>query len=106
MTERILSALTQEDRVVSYQMPEEVVLREKARAAIKAGRMPTKLHQRLWGGSGTGGPCSVCDLPVSKDQPESEIEFTTNGVASSLVKFVLHVRCFAAWEFERTKIRE
>ena len=103
MTERILSALTHEDRVVSYQTPDEVVLREKARAAIKAGRMPAKLHQRTWGGPGTGGPCSVCDLPVTKDQPEFEIEFTTNGVASSVGTFRLHARCFAAWEVERTK---
>ena len=84
-------------------MPDEAILREKARAAIKAGRMPTKLHERTWGGPGTGGPCSVCDLPVTKDQPEFEIEFTTNGVASSVGKFLLHARCFAAWEVERTR---
>ena len=87
-------------------MPDELILREKARAAIKSGKMPAAPQDRTWGGPGTGVLCSLCDLPVTKDQPEFEIEFGPDRVTSSLVKFFLHVRCFAAWEFERTKIRE
>ena len=64
MTERLASwhALpsethTQPDVAWSkYQLPDEQILREKARVAIKEGRMPAKLHQRTWGGPGTGGP--------------------------------------------------
>jgi hypothetical protein len=103
MTERILRALIHEERAGSCEMPEELILREKARAAIKVGRMPAIRHERTWGGPGTGGPCSVCDLPLTKDQPEFEIEFARNGFASSPGTFLLHARCFAAWEFERTE---
>ena len=87
-----------------YQLPDEHILREKARAAIKEGRMPAIRPERTWGGPGTGVPCSVCDQPVAKDQPEFEVEFVDSGPTSSVGIFFLHARCFAAWEFERTKV--
>jgi hypothetical protein len=33
-----------------------------------------------------------------------ELEFHRHGVTPGLDRYHLHHRCFAAWEFERTKI--
>jgi len=45
----------------------------------------------------------ACDLPVTKDQLEFEIQFSHDGDNPGLDTYHVHVRCFAAWEFERTK---
>ena len=36
------------------------------------------------------------------DQMEFEIQFTRDGDNPGLDKFPVHIRCFAAWEFERS----
>jgi len=33
----------------------------------------------------------------------TEIQFAHDGARPGLERFHVHVRCFAAWEFERTK---
>lgn len=48
-------------------------------------------------------PCAVCDVPVKKEELEFEIEFAREGDHLERDKFHFHIRCFAAWEFERTK---
>jgi hypothetical protein len=58
---------------------------------------------RTWGGSGVGAECAVCGLPVTKDEKEFEIEFEHKG-GGGLDKFHVHIRCFAAWEFERKTV--
>ena len=85
-------------------MPDEPLLREKARAVVRAGKLPTRQPDRTWGGPGVGAPCVVCGLPVTKDQKEIEAQFAHDGDMPGLDKFTLHARCFAAWEFERTKV--
>jgi len=85
-------------------MPDEPVLRQKAREAIQQGRLPARRPDRTWGGPGIGALCSVCELPVTKEQLEFEIQFARNGIAPGLDKFHIHIRCFAAWEFERNKV--
>jgi hypothetical protein len=82
-------------------MPDESLLREKAQAAVRNGKLPARAADRTWGGPGVGAFCSVCDLPVTKDEMEFEIEFAHDGSNPGLDKFHVHVRCFAAWEFER-----
>lgn len=85
-------------------MPDEPILREKARAAIRAGKIPKRRPDRTWGGPGVGAICSICDLPVTKDELEFEIQFARDGDNPGLDKFHVHVRCFAAWEFERRHV--
>jgi hypothetical protein len=58
-------------------MPDEVRLREQARAAVQSG----------------------------KEQMEFEIQFARDGDNPGLDKFHVHIRCYAAWEFERNKPR-
>jgi hypothetical protein len=82
-------------------MPDETLLRERARVAIRNGKMPSRQPDRMWGGPGVGAACSVCELPIGKDQLEFEIEFAHDGAEPGLDKYHVHVRCFAAWEFER-----
>jgi hypothetical protein len=82
-------------------MPDENILREKARAAIRDGKLPSRAPDRSWGGPGVGATCAVCGLPVTKDEKEFEIEFAHDGTNPGLDKFHVHIRCFAAWEFER-----
>jgi hypothetical protein len=84
-------------------MPDEPRLREQAREVIQTGKLPARSPDRTWGGPGVGAPCSVCERPVSKDEMEFEIQFAHDGDNPGLDKYHVHVRCFAAWEFERNK---
>ena len=84
-------------------MPDEPILREKAREALYSGRMPTRRPDRTWSGPGVGASCSVCELPITEDQLEFEIQFPRDDAAPGLGAVHVHMRCFAAWEFERTK---
>ena len=84
-------------------MPDEPRLREQAREVIQNGKLPSRSPDRTWGGPGVGAPCSVCEKPVTKDELEFEIQFAHDGDNPSLDKFHVHIRCFAAWEFERNK---
>lgn len=83
-------------------MPDEAIARERARAAIQAGKIPLRRPDRTWGGPGVGAPCAVCDLPITRDHLELEIEFVRLG--GGLENLHVHIRCFAAWELERTKV--
>jgi hypothetical protein len=62
---------------------DEQALRAKVREVLKAGK--------------------VCDLPVTKDAMEFEIQFARDGDNPGLDKFEVHIRCFAAREFERRR---
>jgi len=84
-------------------MPDEPILREKARAAVRAGKLPARRPDRTWGGPGVDADCAVCGRPVTPDEMEFEIQFARNGDNPGLDKFHVHIRCFAAWEFERAR---
>jgi hypothetical protein len=85
-------------------MPEEPILREQARNAILNGKLPSHLPERTWGGPGVGVTCVICGEPVTKQQMAIEIQFSQDGGSPGLDKFDTHVRCFAAWEFERVRL--
>ena len=85
-------------------MPDEAPLREFARFAIRTGRLPRREPARIWGGPGVGGFCGVCEKPISQDELEYELEeFACHDDNPKRDKVHFHLRCFAAWEFERTK---
>lgn len=81
-------------------MPDEDVLRAQARAAVQEGKLPARSPDRVWGGPGIGASCAICGSPVTKTEKEFEVQFEQDG-GGGLDKFHLHIRCFAAWEFER-----
>jgi hypothetical protein len=82
-------------------MPDEPRLREQAKAVIQSGKLPSRSPDRTWGGPGVGAPCSVCERPVTKEEMEFEIQFARDSDNPELDKFHVHIRCYAAWEFER-----
>jgi len=86
-------------------MPDEARLREQARAAIQSGELPSRAPDRTWGGPGVGAECTVCGLPVTSEQLEFEIQFAHAGDSPGSDKYHVHIRCFAAWEFERNRPR-
>jgi hypothetical protein len=85
-------------------MPNEAEVRQLARNAIVAGNLPRRDPDRTWGGTGVGMVCNVCGKAVTTKEMEYELQFAHDGAAPGLDRFHLHLRCFAAWELERTKI--
>jgi hypothetical protein len=84
-------------------MPDEAVVRAKAREAVRTARLPSWRPDRTWGGPGIGVRCTICGEPVTKEQLEFQVEFAEDGADPRLDRFHIHVRCFAAWEFERDR---
>jgi hypothetical protein len=84
-------------------MPDEGRLRQQANEAVQNGKLPSRAPDRTWGGPGVDAECSVCGKPVTKDDLEFEIQFEYGGTIPGLDKLHVHIRCFAAWEFERRK---
>lgn len=84
-------------------MPDEPLLRQRARAAVKNGKLPARSPDRTWGRVGVGAACAVCEVRVTSVQMAMEIRFARDGDPLGFDTFHLHVRCFAAWEFERVK---
>ena len=83
-------------------MPNEQLLRATAREAVERGKLPGRRPDRTWGGPGVGAPCVICEMPVLPSEMEFEIQFARDGADNpGLDKFHGHIRCFAAWEFER-----
>jgi hypothetical protein len=87
-------------------MNDESTLREKARIAIKSGKLPTRRASRTFGGPGSGMTCVVCDELLTQAQVELKVEFNRHGVTPGLDSYRLHPRCFAAWELERAKVED
>jgi hypothetical protein len=82
-------------------MSDEETLRMKAREAMEAGRLSQRRPKRMWGGPGIGAPCAVCSEPVKKDELGFELEYALDQVDTGEGDCHVHLRCFAAWEFER-----
>jgi hypothetical protein len=49
----------------------------------------------MWGGTGTGSPCSLCDKPI--EEAEIEIEQRVNGKVHT---YHFHVLCESLWQLE------
>lgn len=81
-------------------MSDEKALRGQAREAIRAGTLPRRRPERMWGGPGGGAPCALCRKPVGSDEIEFELQFTS-GEGAGAANYHVHLRCLAAWELER-----
>jgi hypothetical protein len=87
-------------------MPNEAQIRALARGVLQTRTLPRRDPDRTWDGKGVGLPCTVCGMPISPAETEYELQFSHDGAAPRLDRFHLHLRGFAAWEMERTKVRE
>ena len=93
-----------EDNVLKRdRMSDDSILREKARAVIQAGELPSRRPDRMWGGSGAGLQCTVCGFAVKHDESEIEVEFIHDG-AHNTGNYHFHVHCFRILELERDRL--
>ncbi len=80
-------------RVVTDRSKPDSVCFERALRAIKDGQLPPGVAERVWGGLGSGLPCSLCGQPIHS----SDIEIELDGVGTAAaVRF--HSRCHHLWQ--------
>jgi hypothetical protein len=77
--------------------PPETQLRRVARDRIAKGHLPPRVSGDIWRGAGTGRPCALCDRPISRDEPEIEIEQSVDEEVEALG---FHVTCELLWQLE------
>jgi len=77
-------------------------LQERARERIRDGRLPCITDYRTWGGRGSGGPCALCDVIISRDEVEYEIE-APDPAGGRLYRF--HFLCHDAWQYACAQAR-
>ena len=74
-------------------------LREKARELIRAGKLPSRAPDSLFGGPGTGAKCAICGAATAQSDMELEIEFD-DPRSSNSDSYLVHQRCFSMLELE------
>jgi hypothetical protein len=79
-------------------MSDETELRQKAREAIQAGKLPSHPPERMWGGQGSGRCCTICGSATERDEIEFELEFVRHDGGSDGANPLVHLCCLAAWE--------
>jgi hypothetical protein len=79
-------------------MTDDSHLRSQVRAAITAGELPSRLPDRVWGGSATAAACAVCREPMG-GSVEFELVFSdANGTVEATRN--MHPHCLKAFEVE------
>jgi hypothetical protein len=86
-------------------MDNEEILRAKAKAALKSGKVLPRKPDRRLGGLGTGKDCVVCGEVITLTQMEIEFEFRRASPEPGLDTHRAHPRCFAALELELDELR-
>jgi len=76
-------------------MTDKSLLRQKARAAIRAGELPERAPDQVWAGPASGARCAICREPTTDD----EFEFAYHGQDGSRRHFA-HPGCWHAFEAE------
>jgi hypothetical protein len=52
---------------------DETALRDRAREALRSGKLPNRNADHTWGGPGEGACCAVCSAPVGPAETEFEL---------------------------------
>jgi hypothetical protein len=76
-------------------------LSEKVWSALQGGKIPNRTPDRTSRGPEVGAKCPICDLPFTVEDLV-EVQFAHEG-DTGVESYHLHLRCYAAWEFERRK---
>jgi hypothetical protein len=63
-------------------IPKDVPTSPAAREAIRAGKLPTRLLDRIWSGPGIGKTCPICGGPITKNQLQFEIQYAHAGASA------------------------
>ena len=85
-------------RIGGAAIDDETLRRMMVQDVIRAGRLPRRPPDRMWGGAGDGETCVVCGRAISSQELGYELEFAQDG--QEWASHFLHIRCFAAWESE------
>ena len=78
-------------------MMDELSMRKRTREAIRAGELPDRLPDKLFGGVATGGRCAVCGESTCGGI-EIELIYTTDGQPGR--SYYAHPRCLSIFERE------
>jgi hypothetical protein len=74
-------------------------LRPIARNRIEKGTLPCEQPYQMFGGKGSGKPCSLCGEPIPADQIEYEVQRPgTAGGPKGELRF--HIVCESIWLLE------
>ena len=71
---------------------------EKIREKVQRGDLPLIAPVRMWAGFGTGNCCAGCDLPITSDQAEWEIEIVPEALT-----LLMHHDCASLLAEERRR---
>ena len=86
-------------------MPDEPILRAKARQAILNGKLPTTRPSHMFCSLSVGETCAACGDLVTRDEPKFELVFQRwSKWQPEIRRYQLHPRCFTAWDFERIEV--
>jgi hypothetical protein len=66
-------------------------LTEAVRSKITAGVLPAEVPSKVWVGHGTDATCIVCDLQISADDVECEVDLPDARTLR------LHLHCHTIW---------
>lgn len=75
--------------------------RALVRALMQSHALTSSTLISVWGGPGEGAVCSVCGLPIRRDEHELELRIDNNG---ALIALRLHPSCHVAWEMEASAV--
>ncbi len=90
-------------RSLETAVPDHEDLRRIVRQHLVDRTLPLTTPRRVWGGPGLGLECGICELPVTAEQSELQVEFADNHHDAPMLQVLhLHTVCFAIWELERT----
>jgi hypothetical protein len=85
-------------------MSDDATLRETARELLRAGKLPNRRPNRIWGGPGIGASqCMLCGGAIAPHEVVLEVEFAREDAARAPNPH-FHVRCFSALEAELRKL--
>jgi len=86
-------------------MPDEAILRNKAREAILSGRLPTTGPSRMFCNPSVGETCAACGDLVKRGELKFELVFQRwSKRQPEIRRYHLHPRCFTAWDLERIEV--
>jgi hypothetical protein len=81
----------------------QIDMRPLARARIADGSLPCIIPREILAGYGTGEPCDLCGVPVTRS--EAEYQIIAWGTSEGLT-YRFHTLCQAAWEIECLNVAE
>jgi len=82
-------------------MNDDAGLRDRILEALRGGKLPNRSPDRISGGLGAGGSCSICDRTVNGDELELQLEFATPERPDC---YTVHLACYTAWKAKRLEL--